>query len=536
MSAGGGGGMHLQHPTSSVSPVMHQYISGNSNSNSNSIDTGYSNGYHSSPVHVHPHQHQHYAAQSVPLSPQIQVPRFQSSFQLVAQQHAQAKGDGVGVGVGGDGYNPAISSNTSLSSDNFNSPLSQRDGDRGYPGNTIQAKGAFSPQHDPQYHHHQQHHQHQQHSSGYVSSSQPQQPQQQPQQQQYYHQQQYQQPHHPDRQQQQQQPPTSAGVTRSAYPVQYPSHSPASHSTQYAASGGGGGGVLDVTADAKFSGSGSGGGGYGIEAKNQYEQSWQQNQYAADHKGGSYDNHAYYGGAGSNGGGGSVGSGNGYPAYSQQYAAPVQHSSHQPQQQYHQQQPHTQQSGYAISHAYAPAPAHSAHTGSGGDYGNYSSPKNSSQSFQWDSSGGGSSSQHYSQEEPLDQDVELDRDVIEEEQQEVLYAAGLTDDDVEEIFRSARHGRVEEIESLLDRGIPVDVRDEHGNTLLTIACQNGNKRVAKVCLRRSADLNARNYKGNTPLHYCYHYGYGESLGQYLVDKGANAHARNKAGKEVYAGI
>ena len=41
--------------------------------------------------------------------------------------------------------------------------------------------------------------------------------------------------------------------------------------------------------------------------------------------------------------------------------------------------------------------------------------------------------------------------------------------------RFARRGRGEEIESLLDRGIPVDVKDDWGNTVLIVACQNGNK-------------------------------------------------------------
>lgn len=90
--------------------------------------------------------------------------------------------------------------------------------------------------------------------------------------------------------------------------------------------------------------------------------------------------------------------------------------------------------------------------------------------------------------------------------------------DVEDIFSYARHGRCDDIEKLLDRCVPVDVRDEFGNTLLITACQNGNKRVAKCVLRRGANINARNHKGNTPLHYCFHYGYGDSLGEYLMSK------------------
>ncbi|KAJ1403182.1 ankyrin repeat-containing domain protein [Ochromonadaceae sp. CCMP2298] len=114
--------------------------------------------------------------------------------------------------------------------------------------------------------------------------------------------------------------------------------------------------------------------------------------------------------------------------------------------------------------------------------------------------------------------------------------SGLSERDVEDVFSYARHGRVEEIEKLFAKGLPVDVRDAFGNTVLTIACQNGNKRVAKGVLRRGANINARNHRGNTPLHYTYHYGYGDSLGEYLVSKGADADARNNAGRTVSEGI
>lgn len=113
---------------------------------------------------------------------------------------------------------------------------------------------------------------------------------------------------------------------------------------------------------------------------------------------------------------------------------------------------------------------------------------------------------------------------------------GVSDQDVEDIFSYARHGRCEDIERLLDRGIPINVRDTYGNTILTTACQNGNKRVAKLALRRGADINARNHKGNTPLHYCYHYGYGDSLGEYIISKGADAHCKNNYGRRPNEGI
>jgi ankyrin repeat protein len=42
-----------------------------------------------------------------------------------------------------------------------------------------------------------------------------------------------------------------------------------------------------------------------------------------------------------------------------------------------------------------------------------------------------------------------------------------------------------------------------GNTLIFVAAQNGLKAAAKLCLRNHADLNRKNTRGNTPLHYCF---------------------------------
>jgi len=107
---------------------------------------------------------------------------------------------------------------------------------------------------------------------------------------------------------------------------------------------------------------------------------------------------------------------------------------------------------------------------------------------------------------------------------------------VDDIFSCARHNRVDDVERLLDMGVPVNVRDKFGNTILTISCQNGNKRVTKAALRRGADINAQNYKGNTPLHFCFTYGYGDTLGQYMISKGADPSIRNEAGLSCYDGL
>eukprot|EP00935_MAST-01C_sp_MAST-1C-sp1_P002834 g2834.t1 len=69
---------------------------------------------------------------------------------------------------------------------------------------------------------------------------------------------------------------------------------------------------------------------------------------------------------------------------------------------------------------------------------------------------------------------------------------GVDDQVVEEIFSLTRHNKLTEVEELLDRGVPVNVRDRHGNSILSVACQNGLKKMAKLALRRGADINARN--------------------------------------------
>lgn len=160
-------------------------------------------------------------------------------------------------------------------------------------------------------------------------------------------------------------------------------------------------------------------------------------------------------------------------------------------------------------------------------------------------SGGGGGGGHYQQHSPNrgakhdGVNVGGDRDELADEMEYISQSmanAGLGEQDIEDVFSFARHGRIEEVDRMIEKGMPVDVRDGFGNTLLIIACQNGNKRVAKQLLRRGANINTRNHKGNTPLHYCYHYGYGETLGEYIISKGASTDAQNKAGKPYWDGI
>ena len=75
-----------------------------------------------------------------------------------------------------------------------------------------------------------------------------------------------------------------------------------------------------------------------------------------------------------------------------------------------------------------------------------------------------------------------------------------------------RHGKYRDLEDTLnnpDWSLPIDYFNESGNTLLMIACQNGNRRIVKLCLRRGSKINKQNLNGNTCLHFAFGYGFGE---------------------------
>lgn len=42
--------------------------------------------------------------------------------------------------------------------------------------------------------------------------------------------------------------------------------------------------------------------------------------------------------------------------------------------------------------------------------------------------------------------------------------------------------------------------------------------------------------GNTPLHFCFAYGYGDTLGEYLISKGADCTIRNNDGFTCREGL
>jgi hypothetical protein len=102
-----------------------------------------------------------------------------------------------------------------------------------------------------------------------------------------------------------------------------------------------------------------------------------------------------------------------------------------------------------------------------------------------------------------------------------------------------RNGKCSEVEHMLDDtnvNISIDYQDlRKGNTLLHVACQNGNKKIIRLCLRRGARANIQNNKGQTPLHYAFAFGF-KDVGEYLISKGADDSVCNFDSLTCYEGL
>ena len=78
---------------------------------------------------------------------------------------------------------------------------------------------------------------------------------------------------------------------------------------------------------------------------------------------------------------------------------------------------------------------------------------------------------------------------LDEQAYELLHAA----------FQHARTGDAVALAALVDRGVPVDVQNHNGDSLLMLAAYHGHLDAARVLLTRGADATRANDRGQTPL-------------------------------------
>ena len=67
----------------------------------------------------------------------------------------------------------------------------------------------------------------------------------------------------------------------------------------------------------------------------------------------------------------------------------------------------------------------------------------------------------------------------------------------------------------------LNTSDEHGNTLMHIAAQNGNVKIAKLLLEKGANPNHQNMQGQTPGHFAVSYQFYDFASWLYDSNGAN---------------
>jgi len=98
-----------------------------------------------------------------------------------------------------------------------------------------------------------------------------------------------------------------------------------------------------------------------------------------------------------------------------------------------------------------------------------------------------------------------------------------TDDPVELanwLLDRARVGEAARLADYADHGVPVNLTDAKGNTLLMLAAYHGRAETVRALAERGADLEATNDRGQTPLAAAVFKGYREVV-QVLVAAGAD---------------
>ncbi len=93
----------------------------------------------------------------------------------------------------------------------------------------------------------------------------------------------------------------------------------------------------------------------------------------------------------------------------------------------------------------------------------------------------------------------------------------------------ARSGENEELQKMVAHGLPDNLQDHKGNTLLMLAVYNDHYATAKMLLEHGASVDKRNDRGQTPLGGAAFKGYCHMI-ELLLDFGADIDADQGGGK------
>lgn len=94
---------------------------------------------------------------------------------------------------------------------------------------------------------------------------------------------------------------------------------------------------------------------------------------------------------------------------------------------------------------------------------------------------------------------------------------------IEGTFDLARQGRTGPLGEMIDAGVPIDVRNPRGDTVLIVATYAEQAHTVADLVRRGADLNALNASGQSAIS-CAVFRKNETLLRMLLDAGADPDA------------
>jgi len=86
-------------------------------------------------------------------------------------------------------------------------------------------------------------------------------------------------------------------------------------------------------------------------------------------------------------------------------------------------------------------------------------------------------------------------------------------------------------EKLIEAGVPLNAKDESGQTALHVAVLAGDVGTVRVLLKHGANIEARDSNGHTPLHYAASRG-NEEIARVLLEHGADAGAVSRGNEEM----
>ena len=92
----------------------------------------------------------------------------------------------------------------------------------------------------------------------------------------------------------------------------------------------------------------------------------------------------------------------------------------------------------------------------------------------------------------------------------------------------SRRGMTQDLKAMLDAGMPVNLCDHKGNSLIMLASYNGNAETTQMLANMGAQVDRKNDRGQTPLAGVCFKGYLDVV-KILVGSGANIYENNGMG-------